>query len=303
MPQIEIEDGLQISYILEGDLSKPTVVLVNGSIFNYKQFDPVLLPALKKFLGDDYSYLRYDYVGISNSSELEGEFDFKKIAEQHKQLLDALKIEQAHHFGYSKGSLISFLVAGLYPDKVKSIAGYGNPNLDLTDNTTKQNFVLRRQALASISGIWNKAVDDNNYGILYDAVFLPLVFPGKSVQTLSFKDKIKNRVVKPKFKPMLMDTKIENIEKLYRYYTQQNPTEEELKAYIELMKSLKQPVLLMHGTADEVVPISSSEKLHDWIPHSDYKVFNNYKHSEPVLVKKMGTNIMSQLASFIKSQE
>ncbi|MCE7737502.1 MAG: hypothetical protein GPJ54_21610, partial [Candidatus Heimdallarchaeota archaeon] len=50
-----IEDGSSISYRLEGSVNNPVIVLLSGSIFNFKHYDPVLLPSLKKKLGNNYS--------------------------------------------------------------------------------------------------------------------------------------------------------------------------------------------------------------------------------------------------------
>ncbi len=301
MAKITIKDGSTISYHLEGDISNPVVIFVNGSIFNYKQFNPVLLPALKKILGKNYSYLQYDYVGISNSSELTGGFDFSTITRQHVELMDALGIDKAHHFGYSKGSLVSFLTAANYPDRVISVAGYGNPNLDVADDEMTRNaFIRRRQALSSISGVWDQKVNEFNYGILYDAVFLPMVFPGKTLKTISIKEKVKNKVIKSKLKPMLWDTRIDVLDKLYQLYTE-IISEEDRNRYIEEMKGIKQPVLLLHGTNDETVPLSASEKLADWIDGAKLIKIKDYEHTAPVLVKKKGKYLMTELANFIKS--
>ena len=48
--KIEIADGSKISYRTTGDMNKTKIMLVSGSIFNYQQFDNVLLPALKSSL-------------------------------------------------------------------------------------------------------------------------------------------------------------------------------------------------------------------------------------------------------------
>lgn len=300
MAEINIEDGSTISYRLEGDLSNPTIILLNGSIFNYKQFDPVLLPALKKQLGPGFSYLQYDYVGIANSSELKDTFDFRRIEQQHIQLMDALGIEQAHHFGYSKGSLISLLTAAIHPKRVKTMSGYGNPNLHIKDGMLKEVFTRRRQALSSISGIWDQKIGEYNFEILYDTVFIPIIFPNKTLKTLSIAEKTKNKVIKNKLRPMLEGTKIGVIDKLYKLYTEDTPPEEDEK-YVNAMKKISQPVLLLHGEADQTVPIKSSEKLHEWIQNSIYIPIKDFDHTSPALVKKRGGYVMKKVAKFIKN--
>ncbi len=299
--KIEIASGARISYRLTGNSSKPVIVMVNGSIFNYKQFDPVLLPALKDKLGDDFSILNYDYVGIANSSELDGDFDFITIVKEHKELLEILGIEKAHHLGYSKGSIVSFLMAAAHPEFVETIGGYGNPNLEKSiSQASNDGFSERSQSLRSIQGLWENDVDDSNYGMVYDTVFLPVIFPGKNVNTIGKVEKAKNMVVKKKLRPMLMGTKVENLYKLYEYYTRV-PSDDENTRYVEAMKGIKQPTLLMHGDIDHIVPLAASQKLHEWISGSKLKVFKGFTHSEPILVKKKGKKLMAEYSNFIKS--
>ena len=143
-------------------------------------------------------------------------------------------------------------------------------------------------------------VNDLNYGILYDTVFLPVIFPGKNVNTIGKVEKAKNLVVKKKLKPMLMGTRIENLYKLYEYFTQE-PTDEENERYVDAMKGIKQPTLLMHGDIDTVVSLTASEKLHEWIEGSKLKIYKGFTHSEPVLVKKKGKKLIAEYANFVKS--
>ena len=61
--KIEIADGSIIAYKLTGDLSKPVIVLVNGSIFNYKQFDPVIIDVFTEF-SYDFEEIHYQHKDI-----------------------------------------------------------------------------------------------------------------------------------------------------------------------------------------------------------------------------------------------
>ncbi len=296
---VKIESGATISYKLQGPVSKPVIVMVNGSIFNYKQFDPVLLPTLQKKLKKNYSFLQYDYVGISESSELEGQFNFQTIVDEHKQVLEALGIDTAHHFGYSKGSIISSMMAAQNSSFVSTFAGYGNPNLILWDRTV-DNFKLRLQYMEAIKGLWHRDISNDTYKMVYENVLLPTIFPGKNVNTLSLKEKALSNIIKNKIKPMLLSTKIENLHKLYYYYTQPLSSEF-LEKYEKLIKSIKKPTLLMHGDKDETVPLESSILLNEWIENSELKIFRGYTHTGPVLSKLQGTKLMTKYASFIKN--
>lgn len=67
MPTVELAGRGTVAYCWTGDGAE-TVVLVNGSVFNYHQWDKRVLPILQKGLGGRCRFLQYDYVGIGGSS-------------------------------------------------------------------------------------------------------------------------------------------------------------------------------------------------------------------------------------------
>ncbi len=300
--KIEIKDGSKIAYRITGDQSKPMIIFVNGSIFNYRQFDPVLFPALRKAVKEKFSFCHYDYVGFGDSTKeiYNGKIDLLEFSRQHIEMMDELGLESAHHFGYSKGSLISFLVTAGNPDRVASIAGYGNPNLAAgTGEKSRKEFSKRVQYIKGISGIWHLPVDKSNYKLVYDTVFLPTIFKNKSVSRLSFMEKITNWVVRNKLEPMLVGTLIGNIMELYKHYTIEAKSDEKEK-YIDAMKKITKPTLLMHGKNDEIVPFEASKLLSEWIETSKLVDFP-YDHTSPVLKRGQGKKIMNEYAAFLST--
>ncbi len=294
---VEIENGLKIAVKVTNDGKGETILFASGSIFNFRQYDMVLLPFLRKLLRDRYTFIQYDYVGIGESSPLEGDFEFQTIAEQQLQLLDALGLEQVHLFGYSKGALINQLVAAKSPDRIKSMAAYGSPNLADPNSLDWSNdeFNARVERLKQLRDIWHESISGNNYGRVYDTVFLPTIFRNGK---LSLLDRLKNFYIKRKLQPLLIGTKVEILYKLFKYYT--HPiAEEERERYVDAIRSIQAPTLLMHGTADEIIPISASRLLNDWIPNSMLIELNGYRHSEPMLVPSKGKMLMVHYADFL----
>ncbi|MCE7736764.1 MAG: alpha/beta hydrolase [Candidatus Heimdallarchaeota archaeon] len=299
--KIEIADGSQISYRTIGNMSKPKIMLVSGSIFNYEQFDYVLLPALKSKLKEEYCFVQYDYVGIGESSQLEGDFDFLKIMDQHLEFMDAMGIDNAHHFGYSKGSLISFFAAMKDQERTLSVASYGSPNLAYTgDGTTKKEFTKRLEYLNSITGIWYNLVDKQNYRVVYDSVFLPTIFEGKQSYNLSFFEGIKSWWIRKKLEPLLTGTLIYNMVKLYKLY-KEDITEEDSKKYIGELKEISVPTMLLHSQSDEIVPIGGAKELGNYLQNNTFVEYDKFSHSSPVLLKKHGKRIMTDYTNFLKS--
>ncbi|MFV2016082.1 MAG: alpha/beta fold hydrolase [Candidatus Heimdallarchaeota archaeon] len=282
-------------------MSKTKIMLVSGSIFNYQQFDYVLLPTLRSKLKDDYCFVQYDYVGIGGSSQHEGDFDFLKITEQHIQFMDAMGIDNAHHFGYSKGSLISFITAMLNQERILSVASYGSPNLAyMGDGSTKKEFAKRLEYLNSITGIWYNLMDSQNVRVVYDSVFLPTIFKGKQAYNLSFFENIKSWWIRKKLNPLLEGTLIHNLVKLYQLYIE-DITEEDKQKYIDGLKGISVPTMLLHSIDDEIVPIEGAKELAGQLENNIFVEYTKLSHSSPILLKKHGRKIITDYVNFIKS--
>lgn len=295
---VEIEDGMKVDVKVTNEGAGQAILFASGSIFNFKQYDMVLLPYLRKLLRDSYTFIQYDYVGIGKSSPLKGEFDFVRIAEQQLQLIEAMGLEEVHLFGYSKGALINQLVAAKSPERVISMAAYGSPNLADPNslNWSNDEFKARMERVKQLRDIWHEPISEDNYGRVYDTVFLPTIFRNGR---LSLLDRLTNLYIKRKLKPLLMGTKVEILYRLFNYYTRPTP-EDAQERYVEAIKSIRAPTLLMHGNADEIIPISASRLLNEWIPNSTLIELQGYRHSEPMLVSSKGKTLMRHYAEFLR---
>ena len=80
MPVIALPSQGSIAYRWSGD-GPETVVLVNGSVFNYHQWDKQALPILKRGLGGRCRFLQYDYVGVGGSSAKTTSFRMLDLAD------------------------------------------------------------------------------------------------------------------------------------------------------------------------------------------------------------------------------
>ncbi|MDH5402343.1 MAG: alpha/beta hydrolase [Candidatus Heimdallarchaeota archaeon] len=295
---IEIGDKKQIYYRIDGNLSDPVIILLNGSIFNFKQYDYVFLKYLKTFLGSQYCYIQYDYIGIGKSSDLVGEFDLITIGDEHIAFMDKLDIKQAHLFGISKGSLISCIVAAKYPSRVLSIGGYGNPNLAHPSRlNTKQEFQNRVDRMKALEDIYHEEISKDNYNRVYDIVFQPTVFRNGQKGIIDF---LKNKYVKWKLKPLLLNTKIVILKDLYQYYTR-DVDNDEMERYIAAMKSIKIPILLLHGSLDEIIDIEGCRLLSQWLSNSVFIEIPDFRHSSPILIYSQGKTIMNHYADFLRN--
>ena len=67
MQTVELKDRGTLAYQLSGS-GPEVVVLANGAVFNYHQWDNQALPILQKQLGQYCRFLQYDYIGVGGSS-------------------------------------------------------------------------------------------------------------------------------------------------------------------------------------------------------------------------------------------
>ncbi len=300
---IKIESGSSIAYKLKGKDHRPVVILANGSFFNFKQFDLTWAPKTRKYSKKQFRTLQYDYVGYGFSSPLQQDIDFVQISKEQVELLDALGIEEAHHVGISKGALISFLVGAAFPKRCMTVAGYGTPNLGHPSvNTPKKTFGRMLQNMKTVEDQFSKTIDKKNYGRLFNAAFTPTMFPGKNVNTLTNKEKLVNLALRRLARGLLIGTPVETIVKICRYYHESEPTEEESEQFIESMKNLQMPSLLMHGKKDKIVPFAGAKKLAEWIPNNQLTSYDSFKHTTPMENPIAGRKIVRDHLAFLRKQ-
>ncbi len=286
---VEIDDGYRIATYIEGDLSDEVILFVNGSIFNHRQFLKQLYPRISRKLPDNYSYVFYDYVGIGESSPLREEYDFDRLTEQHIQLIDALGIERPHHFGYSKGALISLLA-----DRAVSIGNYGTPNLAHRPPGMHDNLQYRKQSLRSIEHLKDRRIDEETYPEIYKEVFESVIF-GRNMGLL---DRVKSLLVKRMGKPLLLGTPVHSVISLYNMYAEPF---ERVDEFVDRMQKLRSPVLLMHSEQDATVPVEGARKLADMIPDARLRLYSGFSHTGPAFVGKQAEQVATDYVDFLLS--
>ncbi|MCA9900935.1 MAG: alpha/beta hydrolase [Ardenticatenaceae bacterium] len=110
--------GVKIYYEVEGH--GPPILLAHGGTGDttywrgYGYVDRLV---------DDYTVILFDARGHGKSDKphLIDEYEPKKMAEDAVAILDALKINIVHFWGYSMGGYTGFYLAYLYPKRIKSV--------------------------------------------------------------------------------------------------------------------------------------------------------------------------------------
>jgi pimeloyl-ACP methyl ester carboxylesterase len=288
-----------VAYQWSGSGSE-TVVLINGSVFNYHQWDKQALPVLRKGLGRSYRFLQYDYIGVGGSSKKTVPFSMLDLAEELFELLDALSVEKVHLLGISKGSLVgqAFLIRHL--DRVKSFCGLGNPNLNALDlEQTFAHFMTRIQALENLKELWPQRVTRDNYLRIFNDVYVPIMF-FKTYAELSAVERLKAFMVRRMVYPSMEGTFVQTMVDVFRYFVEGGI--KDAPAFDSGWPKVSGvPMLLLNGTADTTTPVKMSRELAKRIPGIELVEFDDVTHMGPLLLKAQGRLVFERYVEFIKS--
>jgi pimeloyl-ACP methyl ester carboxylesterase len=300
MPVIALPNHGSIAYQWSGD-GPETVVLINGSVFNYHQWDKQALPILKRGLGGRCRFLQYDYVGVGGSSAKTRPFRIFDLADELRDLLDALSIGQVHLLGISKGSLVGQAFLIRHPRRAWSFCGLGNPYLLSNDaDEVFSAFQERIEALETLRELWPERIGRQNYPRIFDEVYVPAVF-GKSYDSLSLVERLRAALVRRMMYPAMEGTYIQTMVDLFRYYVgdiaQEAPVFEEGLAQVDGV-----PIVLLNGTADTTTPVTMSRELARLLPEAELVEFEGVTHMGPMLIKKEGRPVFEKYVSFLKRQ-
>jgi len=297
MAAVELAGRGSVAYQWNGD-GQETVVLVNGSVFNFHQWEGQPLPILTRELGERCRFLLYDYVGVGGSSRKLAPFNMTDLADELRDLLDALSVERVHLLGISKGSLVSqaFLIS--HRERVFSFCGLGNPCL-LSEAwaPTFQAFQDRIRELESLKDLWPQRISKQNYARVFNTVYVPALF-GRELGELSILDRARAYVARRMVYPALEGTYVETMVNLFRYYV--DGIRHEAPVFREGLPQVQgTPVLLLNGTADETTPVQMSRELVKWLPGAELVEFDGVTHMGPMMQKKQAQPVFERYAGFL----
>jgi pimeloyl-ACP methyl ester carboxylesterase len=300
MPTVELAGRGTMAYRWTGD-GPEVVVLVNGSVFNYHQWDRQALPILQRGLQGRCRFLQYDYVGVGGSSAKTAPFRMLDLADELGDLLDALSVEGVHLLGISKGSLVGQAFLICHCERAKSFCGLGNPNLLAQDRAqTFAPFQERIQTLEGMRSLWSQRISRNNYAQLFNEIYVPTMF-GKRYEELSLAGRLRVLLVRRMVYPALEGTFIQTMVDLYRYYV--SDIAQEAPAFAEGLPQVRGvPILLLNGTADTTTPAPLARELAQLLPEAELVEFEGVTHMGPMLLKREAEPVFGRYVDFVKRE-
>ncbi len=237
---------IELSYERSG--SGPPLLLImglSGSALTWGE--PFMEP-----LRQDFEAIVYDHRGVGQSSRMHEPFTIAQLAEDAVGLLDALEIDSPHVLGVSMGGMVAQELALSHPERVRTLT-LGCTYCGGEGSSRASPEVTRRLAEGSTSGDRERAVR------AYWEANVSVGFAEDAEAYAAYRaNALKRRVAIPVIAAQL----------------QAIAAHETLTRLHQLMM----PTLIVHGTADQIIPVENAHLIAAQIPGSRLEIFDGAGH-------------------------
>jgi 2-hydroxymuconate-semialdehyde hydrolase len=226
-----------------------TVILIHGSgpgVTGYANWR-LLMPELAK----NFHVIALDVVGFGYTEHPENfEYTLDGWVNFMVGFMDTLDIKKAHLVGNSFGGALSLALASKYPEKVGRfvLMGAGGIRFEMSDGLRK---------------VWKYQPSFSAMNELMD------VFTHESFQ-------VSDEIVELRYQASIRPGYQEAYQSLFP-----EPIQEQYNNLClpeEDIKSIMNPVLIVHGREDRIVPFSCGIRAHELLKHSDLHLFGECGH-------------------------
>jgi 3-oxoadipate enol-lactonase len=245
MPVADVGE-IELSYKRAG--AGPPLLLIMGMSGTFDHWGAGFLDGLRR----DFDTIVYDHRGVGESSRLEGSITIAQLAEDAAGLLDALRIDSAHVVGISMGGMVAQELALACPERVRTLTlGCTYCGGEGSSLTTRE--VLRGLTEGMMSGDRERALR-----AAWEANVSPAM-AGDANAYATFLEIGRRRAVAV---PVVMA----QMQAIVAHDTSARLSE------------LTLPTLVVHGTADEMIPVENGRLIASRIPGARLEIFDGVGH-------------------------
>jgi 3-oxoadipate enol-lactonase len=245
MPLADIGDG-QISYERGG--AGPPLLLIMGMSGTFSHWERHFLERLQA----SFETIVFDHRGVGQSSPLPDELTTAGMARDAAALLTALELDSAHLLGISMGGMVAQELTLAQPERVRTLAlgctYCGGPGSSLTGQD-----VLARLAESMSSGDRARAVR---------TAWEVNVSPGLAADDDAF---AAFRAIGAE-RAVAVPVILAQMQACLAHDTSAR------------LADLSVPTLIVHGTADQIIPVANAEVIHRHIPGSRLEILDGIGH-------------------------
>jgi 3-oxoadipate enol-lactonase len=246
MPVIDAGE-VQLSYERSG--SGPPLLLIMGMSGTFSHWAEPFLDDLRS----GFEVIVYDHRGVGESSPLEGELTIATLARDAAELLAALELDSTHVLGISMGGMVAQELALAHPERIRTLAlgctYCGGPGGSLTSPE-----IIQRLAEGMSSGDRALAVRtawEVNVSPAYDAAHADVF---ETFGAIGMTRAVPVPVIMAQMQACVAhDTS-------------------------DRLAQLRMPTLIVHGTADQMIPVANAEIIHRLIPGSQLEILDGVGH-------------------------
>jgi pimeloyl-ACP methyl ester carboxylesterase len=200
-----------------------------------------------------FDVIAYDHRGVGASSPLEGPITIREMAEDAAGLLAALSIERAHVVGISMGGMVAQELALAHPEAVETLT-LGCTYCGGEGSALTSPAVMQRLAEGMLSGDRERA--------LRTAFEVNVSRAAEQANPELFEQSISIAARRAVAVPVIMA----QIQACVAH-----------DAY-ERLPALEMPSLVIHGTADEILPVQNAPVIASRIPGARLEIFEGAGH-------------------------
>jgi 3-oxoadipate enol-lactonase len=242
MPLVDTGE-VELSYERSG--SGPPLLLIMGMSGTFAHWSEPFLDELRS----SFEVIVYDHRGVGASGPLEGELTIARLAQDAAGLLAALQVDTAHVLGISMGGMVAQELALASPERIRTLAlgctYCGGPGSSLAGPAVAQRLV--------------EGMSSGDRDLAVRIAWEVNVSPDFAAREEAFATFRATRAVPV---PVIMA----QMQACLAHDTSAR------------LSQLALPTLIVHGTADEMIPVANAEIVHRLIPGSRLEILDGVGH-------------------------